>query len=144
MVKNHIQTDHCTGQVSVTFHPSSQGFYLSVGFSIYEMCCTNQSAHDWITSLRFAGLYVDMNAITIMTRHMVSGLRPVSSGQVDKQSQSRLYTFQRKRGLGTILANAKTTYFIHISAKNVTQSHIPLAKLMLMSIFNGLPQTQAF
>lgn len=73
------------------------------------MCCTNQSAHfsGLVTSLRFAVFYVDMTAITIMTRHMVPGLRPISSDQVDKQSQSRLYTFKRKRGLGTILANAK-------------------------------------
>lgn len=49
-----------------------------------------------VTSLRFAGFYVDMTAITIMTRHIVTGLRPISSDQVDKQSQSRLYTFQKE------------------------------------------------
>lgn len=36
MVENHVQEDYCTGEVSVTFHPSSQEFYLYIGFSIYE------------------------------------------------------------------------------------------------------------
>lgn len=91
MVKKPYSTDHCAGQVSVTFHPSSHEFYLSFGFSVYEMCCTNQSAHDWVTSLRFAGFYVDTNAITVMTRHMVTGLHPVSSDRVDN-SHSLDYT----------------------------------------------------
>ena len=80
MIQNQIQTGHCTGDVPVTFHPSSLEFYLSFGFSIYEKCCTNQSSHfsGLVASLRFAGFYVDKTAITIMTRHMVTGVRPIS------------------------------------------------------------------
>lgn len=110
------------------------------------MCCTNDISSGGFTPSDLQGFHVSIAAITIMTRHTVTGLHPVSSQSELTNTHSvdcALY-YSKEVWVGKCFTLCQTTYFMHICTKRVTQSQIPLAKLMFMSIFNGLPQTQAF
>lgn len=111
----------------VTFHRSSLGFYLFFGFSIWTEVRWSFSA--LVKSLRFTGFYVDTAAIT--TGHMVTRSHSLSSEQIHVRQTKLTNTHSL-----ALFSQWRTSYFIDISSEVVTQPHIPLAKLVFMSIFN--------